>query len=93
TVGRLPVALTHASAASLGQSLYVIGGRSGSSGRQTSAILAIDPRTGAVRRVGRLPVALSDTSAVLAGRELLVLGGRDRSGRARDEVYAVTSAP
>jgi N-acetylneuraminic acid mutarotase len=93
TVGRLPAALTHASAASLGGALYVVGGRSGSSGGQTTAILAVDPSTGAVRRVGRLPVALSDTSAVPIGREVLLLGGRDASGRARDDAYGIAPAP
>jgi N-acetylneuraminic acid mutarotase len=79
-IGRLPSAITHAPAVSLGAHVYVLGGRGSASGSQSSAIVAIDPRSGAAERVGHLPAALSDASAsVLAGRVLLA-GGRRASG-------------
>ena len=76
----LPQPLTHASAAALGGTVYVFGGRGSNLGTQTATILAIDPASGRVRRAGSLPVALSDTGAAAVGGRIL---GRRRPRRQR----------
>lgn len=50
-IGRLPIALTHASAAQVDGRVLVIGGRRQLAGDQTSLILAVDPDSGITRRV------------------------------------------
>jgi N-acetylneuraminic acid mutarotase len=91
-IGRLPRALTHATAATFGGTVYVFGGRGDALDSATAAIWAVDPRSGRVRRAGRLPLALSDMGAVALSDSVLLVGGRDRSGRARDEVMRVEMA-
>ena len=78
TIGRLPVATTHAAAASIGNVAYVIGGRGAATNSPLAQILAIDPSTGRVRSAGRLAVAASDLAAVSDGSAILVAGGRAR---------------
>lgn len=74
-IGRLPRATTHASAATLGSFVYLVGGRGDTLGSQTADVLSIDPRTGAVRRAGRLPEPLSDTASLSIGGAIVVAGG------------------
>lgn len=90
-IGRLPVALTHASAASAdGAVVVVVGGRRSETGDQTDAVLAVDPVSGAVRRVARLPEPVSDASVVSAGSTVVVAGGQDPAG-ARQSILALTA--
>ena len=76
-IGELPHALTHAAGASLNGAMYVLGGRGEGLDEQTSAILAIDPASGAV---GRQAPALSDVGAASLADRIVAVGGRDRAG-------------
>jgi N-acetylneuraminic acid mutarotase len=82
-IGRLPVALTHASAAVVDGRILIIGGRRQLTGEQTSSILAVDPNSGATRRVGRLPLPLSDASTATIGKAVIVAGGESTDGTQR----------
>jgi YVTN family beta-propeller protein len=91
-VSRLPPLsspLTHAAGGALRGLFYVIGGREGQTGTQTSRVVAIDPRSGRQRTAGRLPYALSDAAAVSEPGRIAILGGRDATGQARDEILAL----
>jgi hypothetical protein len=79
-IGSLPHPLTHASAASLGGVVYVIGGRGSLPGTQTSAILAIDPDSGRVRRAGALAQPLSDAGIATVGEGIVLAGGTSTTG-------------
>jgi hypothetical protein len=74
------VALTHASAAAVDGRVLVIGGRRQLTGDQTSSILAVNPASGATRRVGRLPQALSDASVASTGSTVVIAGGDNGNG-------------
>jgi Kelch motif/Galactose oxidase, central domain len=74
-IGRLPEPITHASAATLGSFVYLVGGRGNALGSQTADVLSIDPRTGAVQPAGRLPKPLSDTASLSIGGGIVVAGG------------------
>lgn len=52
------------------------------SGERTSAILAVDPATGLVRRVGQLARPLSDAAVAAAVNRVIVVGGETPAGRA-----------
>lgn len=88
-IGLLPGALTHASAATLGGLVYVVGGRSSPSGPATDAILAIDPATGAPRRAGQLPRPLSDAAVLVVDGRIVVAGGQSTGAPVRS-VMAIT---
>ena len=79
-IGRLRHPITHASAAALGSTVYLIGGRGDLLNAQTAAVWAIDPQTGAVRSAGRLPQALSDTGTLTVSDAIVVAGGLDAAG-------------
>jgi hypothetical protein len=79
-IGRLPAPVTHASAATLGSTVYLIGGRGASTTSQTNAVMAINPLTGRARRVGHLPQPLSDAGAVTVPGGIIVAGGRSPNG-------------
>jgi N-acetylneuraminic acid mutarotase len=79
-IGSLPHPLTHASAASLHSTVFVIGGRGATPGSQTSAILAIDPDSGRVRRAGDLAQPLSDFALATVGEHIILAGGQDVTG-------------
>jgi DNA-binding beta-propeller fold protein YncE len=91
SLGRLPVATSHAAGAVLGGSFLVVGGRD-RAGSQLRSIVAVDPLTGRTRRAGHLPQALSDMGAASLSGHVLVVGGRDRAGRAVDRVLSLTGA-
>jgi Kelch motif len=74
-IGRLPQPITHASAATLGPFVYLVGGRGNDLGSQTADVLSIDPRTGTVALAGRLPKPLSDTASLSIGGGIVVAGG------------------
>ena len=79
-IGRLAHPITHAGAAALGTTVYLVGGRGENLDSQTSSVLAIDPATGAVRHAGRLPEPLSDPGVVAVGGAIVVAGGRSLAG-------------
>src|SRR5207237_4080586 len=79
-VGRLPVAITHAAAATLAGIVYVIGGRGTLVGTPTARNVSIDTASRQIRPAGRLVAARSDLAAVTLGGGILVVGGRGRQG-------------
>ena len=79
-IGRLAQPITHAGAAALGSSVYLIGGRGENLDSQTSRVWSIDPSTGVVHAAGRLPRALSDAGVLSIGNAILVTGGRTTEG-------------
>jgi YVTN family beta-propeller protein len=79
-IGRLPAPTTHAAAASLGDTVYVAGGRGADVGSARAAIVAVDPRTRRVHLAGRLPTPLSDLAAVSLGDRIELVGGRGTGG-------------
>jgi YVTN family beta-propeller protein len=78
-VGRLPAPTTHAAAAALGRTTYVIGGRGAVIGSATARIVAVDA-SGRVRVVGALSSPRSDLAALADGSRILLLGGRGPGG-------------
>ncbi len=79
-IGRLAQPITHAGAATLGPSAYLIGGRGENLDSQTDRVWSIDPSNGAVHAAGRLPRALSDAGVLSLGNAILVTGGRTPEG-------------
>ncbi len=78
-LGRLPAPLTHAGAAVLGNTVYLVGGRGAGLTSQTATIWALNPSTGRLRRAGTLPQPLSDAAVFTFGRAILVAGGHSPS--------------
>jgi hypothetical protein len=72
--GRLPVALGHAMAATVGDRILLMGGRVDPS-RQTDRMWWYDPGTDHFRRAGRLPLRLSDAAVTAYGAHVWLLGG------------------
>jgi N-acetylneuraminic acid mutarotase len=91
-IGSLPAPLTHSSAASLGGTVYAIGGRGSAPGSQTAAILAIDPASGRVRHVGDLAQPLSDAAVATVGGHILIAGGQSTAGT-QTAIYELASLP
>ena len=79
-VGRLPSPTTHATAAVLGTTAYVIGGRGRSLGTALARIVAVDPLRRRVATAGSLAAPLSDLTAVGLDRRILLVGGRGPTG-------------
>ena len=75
-IGRLPNPITHAGAATLGSTVYLVGGRGDLLDAQSSSVWSIDPVTGAVRPAGQLPQPLSDAGVLATGGAIIVAGGR-----------------
>ncbi len=92
-IGSLPQPITHASAATLGSQVYVIGGRGDLDNAQTAKIWAIDPHTGRVRMAGRLPTPLSDSGVRTVGGRIVVVGGLEPSGATGSTVAELVPAP
>jgi hypothetical protein len=75
-VGQFPTPIGHMVEATLGDHVYLIGGRVGTTNTTVAAdIWRFDPTTSSVVLVGRLPEPLTDTTAVTVGDRILVLGG------------------
>jgi hypothetical protein len=91
-VGQLPVATTHAAAATFGGFVYVIGGRQAVGGPQMRDIVAIDPVTGATSPAGLLPHPLSDAAAIATRGGILLAGGRSPAGAVDNLLRLVPSA-
>ena len=71
-VGRLPAPTTHAAAATLGSTPYVVGGRGASSGTPTAGSSASTPPANGASVAGPLGRPLSDLAAVGTPRGILV---------------------
>jgi N-acetylneuraminic acid mutarotase len=91
-IGKLPHPVTHGGAATLGSTVYLVGGRGNLLNSQTSSVLGIDPRTGAVKQVARLPQPLSDPGVLTVGNAIVVAGGLTRANAAVTSVGALTPA-
>ena len=72
----MPQPITHAGAAAIGQTVYVVGGRGDSLDARSAAVWAIDPLTGRVRSAGRLPQPISDAGVVSLGTRSWWRAGR-----------------
>jgi hypothetical protein len=79
-IGRLPQPITHGAAATLGSTVYMVGGRGDLDNQQTATVWAINPQTGAVHVAGHLPQPLSDTGVLTVGNAIIVAGGLETSG-------------
>jgi YVTN family beta-propeller protein len=79
-IGRLPAPTTHAAAAAIGTTAFVIGGRGASLDTPTSRIVAVDPLKRTVRVAGSLGQPLSDLAAVSDPRGILLAGGHSATG-------------
>lgn len=75
-IGSLRRPVTHANAATLGSTVYLIGGRGDLLDSQTRDVWAIDPQTGQVTPAGRLPGPTSDAAVTTVGRAIVVAGGQ-----------------
>lgn len=71
--GHLPEAVSHASAATLHNTVYLFGGRSG--GHVLDTVFQLDPAKAAFSPAGSLPVPTSDMSEVTIGETVYLLGG------------------
>jgi hypothetical protein len=76
-------------AATLGDTVYVLGGRGSAQNTQERSAFAVDARSGRVTSAGRLPFALSDSGSVSLGGRILLFGGRDRAGHVHDDIVEV----
>ena len=72
-VGHLAQPMGHATAVTLGGSVFLVGGRSGST--PSSAIWRLDPASGSLSAAGTLPQALSDAGSVVDGDVAYLVGG------------------
>ena len=79
-IGTLPQPITHGGAATLGSTVYLVGGRGDAPDAQTARVWAIDPMTGTVHIAARLPQPLSDAGVLAVGHGIVVAGGLTRSG-------------
>jgi N-acetylneuraminic acid mutarotase len=91
-IGRLRHPITHGSAATLGSTVYLIGGRGDLLNAQTADVWAINPQTGDVKAAGRLPQPLSDTGALTVGGAIVIAGGLDPAGGTSAAVGELTPA-
>lgn len=74
-LGTLRHPVTHANAAALGSTVYLVGGRGDALDSQTPDVWAIDSATGRVRAAGRLPGPVSDAGVTAVGDAIVVAGG------------------
>jgi N-acetylneuraminic acid mutarotase len=71
--GRLPQPMGHATALTLDDQIFVLGGRSGTV--PSSTIFRLDPASAVVIAAGRLPQAVSDAGSVVVGDVGYLVGG------------------
>jgi hypothetical protein len=74
--GRLPVAVSGATAVTLGGRIFVAGGQA-ASGAASAAVLAYDPAHRSVTAAGTLPVPASNAAAAVVGGTAFLVGGYD----------------
>ena len=73
-------ATTHAAAATLGDTAFIIGGHGSVLGSMSAAVIAIRPATGQVSAAGHLKLARSDLAAVTLGKQIVIAGGMTAHG-------------
>lgn len=74
-IGTLRHPITHGNAATLGSTVYLIGGRGNLLNSQTKEVWAINPVTGRATPAGRLPRPTSDAAVTTVGNAIVVAGG------------------
>ncbi|MDX6600118.1 MAG: hypothetical protein QOE87_4005 [Gaiellales bacterium] len=79
-IASLPRGTTHAGAATLGDTAYIIGGRGTAVGSVSAAVVAVRPSSGRVSSAGHLRTARSDLAAVAVGRRIVIAGGMTARG-------------
>ena len=72
-VGHLSAPMGHATAVTLGGSVFLLGGRSGTT--PSAAIWRLDPANASLTPAGTLPQALSDAGSVVEGGVAYLVGG------------------
>ena len=72
-VAKLPAPLAHACTVTIGSSIYVLGGRSGS--RVQTGILKFDPVTNVISSAGSLVLGESDGAATVLSDRAFLFGG------------------
>jgi len=90
-VGHLPGTLAHASAVSLGDRIYILGGRL--NGSTTDQILRFDPRGGTAVPVGHLPAPIQNAAATSVGGVGYLIGGLTPQENAVASIVALHLAP
>jgi outer membrane protein assembly factor BamB len=91
-LGSLPRPISHATAATLGDDVYLIGGRD-AGGQPVREMVAIDLQTGATTPAGALPAPLSDAAAVALSGRILLAGGRTSDGPVAGVLELVARRP
>ena len=79
-IGTLPAATTYATAAAIGMTVYVIGGRGANPGSVTDRIVSVSIGSRKVAAAGVLDAPLSDLAGVARGGRILVAGGNGAGG-------------
>jgi len=88
-VGHLPTPLRYAAVAAADGRIVIAGG-STPAGTASRAVLAFDPKTGAVTRLGLLPAPTTHAAAAALNGRVYVIGGRGTNlGTATDRIVAV----
>ena len=87
TVARLPEGLRYAGVAALDGTIYVAGGLT--TAGETSAVLAVDPASGHVRRVATLRSPIAYGALVAFQRRLFMIGGKTSAGIALATVQRI----
>ncbi len=83
----LPVGLSHASAATLNDTIYVFGGRSG--GHAIDTISVLNPTTGQLQVVSHLPTPRSDMGVTVVGQTVYLVGGEGDTAKPVNTVFTV----
>ncbi len=86
-VGRLPEALSHASAVTLGGRIFILGGDL--NGAASDRVWSFDPATRRASPAGRLPLAVSGGAAATVGSGAYLVGGTGAGGTALRAVIAL----
>ena len=79
-IASLAAATTHAAAATLGDTAFIIGGHGSVRGSMSAAVIAIRPATGQVSAAGHLKLARSDLAAVTLRKQIVIAGGMTAHG-------------
>lgn len=79
-VGHLSQPISHASAVTLGQHIYLLGGES--NGAPSDRIWRFDPGSGEVTPAGRLPLPVAYGAAAVVGSTAYLIGGKGADGSA-----------
>jgi hypothetical protein len=89
-VGELPTGNYGLSAAVIGNTVYLVGGDSGSTTLRT--ILAWSPHGGAPAQVATLPVALRYAAVAAVGEQIVIAGGLTATGTPSTAIYVFDPA-